>query len=158
LVIASDIDKTRAMYRVDVRLVPVFLVLKVVSMAINYSDLPALDVAASQATCIQPPVSPFESYRGEFIAKDFSDDTWEISHRDSHSSALLSRAPLVPGPCGQQWLVAHSLCSGVATFATLQDAESHIAMILRLSARHACESGICKATIADWVDGRDASF
>jgi hypothetical protein len=126
-------------------------------MAINYSDLPALDGAASQATWLRPPVSPFASYHGEFFAQAFPDDTWEISHRDSHGSALLSRAPLVPGPCGQQWLVAHSLCSGVATFTTLQDAESHIAVILRLSARHACESGICRATIAHLVDGWDAT-
>lgn len=126
-------------------------------MAINYSDLPALDGAASQATWLRPPVSPFASYRGEFFAKAFPDDTWEISHRDSHGSALLSRAPLVPGPCGQQWLVAHSFCSGVATFATLQDAECHVALILRLSAIHAYKSGICKATIAHLVDGRDTS-
>ena len=101
------------------------------------------------------PVFPFQHYHGEFFARSFPDDTWEISHRDSHGSALLCRSPLVPGPCGQQWQVAHSLCSGVATFSELHDAESYVVTLLRLSARQAGDAGICKAAIEHATAGRD---
>ena len=119
------------------------------------SDSLSLAGDEDQVSSISLPVSPFESYDGEFFAKSFPDDSWEISHRDSHGSAFLCRLPLVPGPCGQQWAVSHSLCRGVATFATLQDAESYVATLLRLSARQAGDANICKAAIEHATAGRD---
>jgi len=113
------------------------------------SDSLSLAGEEDQVSSIQIPVSPFESYHGEFFAKSYPNDTWECSHRDSHGSAFLCRLPLVPGPCGQQWAVSHSLCRGVATFATLQDAESYVVTLLRLSARQAGDADICIARIED---------
>jgi hypothetical protein len=128
---------------------------KVLAVINDPSDSLTFVGEEDQVSSFPLPVSPFESYDGEFFAKSFPDDTWEISHRDSHGSALLCRSPLVPGPCGQQWQVAHSLCSGVATFSELQDAESFVVTLLRLSARQAGDADICKATFEDLTAGRD---
>ena len=124
-------------------------------MSIDDQSFLAIDDEVNQTSSIPLSVSPFESYHGEFFAKSYPDDVWEVSHRDSHGSAFLCRSPLVPGPCCQQWAVSHSLCRGVATFSTLQDAENHIATLLRLSARQAGDADICIATIEDVDADRD---
>lgn len=116
-------------------------------MSIDDQSFLAIDDEVNQTSSIPLSVSPFESYHGEFFAKPYPDDVWEVSHRDSHGSAFLCRSPLVPGPCCQQWAVSHSLCRGVATFSTLQDAENYIVTLLRLSARQAGDADICKAAI-----------
>jgi len=77
------------------------------------------------------PVSPFESYDEEFDVTTVPEDMWLIGHRDSDDSALLGRVDTDPILAGQQWQVAHSICSGVAAFSTLQEAECYIATLLR---------------------------
>jgi len=87
----------------------------------------------NQPPALPVPPKPFEFFGGEFVAEGASDDTWEIRHRDSDATALLCHIHTDPMLVDQQWQVAHSLCSGVAAFSTLEDAECYIATLLRLA-------------------------
>ena len=97
------------------------------------SDLGNQSTDENQSASIPVPRKPFEFHDDEFVVKVAPDDTWEITHRNSSASAVLCHIDTDPVLAGYRWHVANSLCPGVAAFATLLEAECHIATLLRPS-------------------------
>jgi len=94
-------------------------------------DLLVPDDSDDQTLSTPDPVSLFKSYDREFSVTPVPDDMWLIRHLDSGDAVVLGRVPTDPILAGQQWHVAYSVCTGVATFATIAEAECHITTLLR---------------------------